>query len=78
MSERREPDPFLDSFTGLVTARALSTAVMLGVFDALAEEPASAAELAQRLSLDALGAETLLTSLLTLGYVDAVAGDRFA
>jgi SAM-dependent methyltransferase len=59
-----------------VAARALSTAVMLGVFDALHESPASAAELAERLSLDPLGAETLLTALLTLGYVEAGEGER--
>jgi SAM-dependent methyltransferase len=44
---------------------------MLGVFEALHEEPASAAELAERLSLDRLGVETLLTALLTMGYVEA-------
>jgi SAM-dependent methyltransferase len=57
-----------------VAARALSTAVMLGVFDALHESPASDVELAARLSLDPLGADTLLTALLTLGYVEP-AGD---
>jgi SAM-dependent methyltransferase len=67
----REPDPFLDSFTGLVTARALSTATMLGVFDALAEGPAASDELAERLGLDRLGTETLLTTLLALGYLNA-------
>jgi SAM-dependent methyltransferase len=66
----REPDPYFDSFTGLVAARALSTAVMLGVFEALHESSASAAGLAERLSLDPLGAETLLTTLQTLGYVE--------
>ncbi len=59
----REPDPFLDSFTGLVAARALSTATMLGVFDALDEAPADPAALAERLGLDPLGTETLLTTL---------------
>ena len=44
---------------------------MLGVFDALHEAPASAVQLAERLSLDALGAETLATTLLTLGYLEA-------
>jgi SAM-dependent methyltransferase len=44
---------------------------MLGVFDALHESPQSSAELAERLSLDPLGTETLLTTLLTLGYVEA-------
>lgn len=67
----REPDPFLDSFTGLVTARALSTATILGVFDALAEGPAATDELAERLALDPLGTETLLTALQTLGYLEA-------
>ncbi|MGH2805421.1 MAG: methyltransferase family protein, partial [Thermoleophilaceae bacterium] len=60
-----------------MAARALSTATMLGVFDALHEEPAEPAELAERLSLDPLGAETLLTTLLTLGYLEQE-GDRFA
>jgi SAM-dependent methyltransferase len=70
LAERSEPDPFQDTFTGLVAARAVTTAVMLGVFDALHEEPATAAELARRLELDELGAETLLTTLATLGYVE--------
>jgi SAM-dependent methyltransferase len=60
----------VDSFTGLVAARALSTATMLGVFDALHEQPAAPAELGERLSLDPLGAETLLTTLLTMGYLE--------
>ena len=70
LAERSEPDPFLDTFTGLVAARAVTTAAMLGVFDALHDEPAAAAELARRLSLDELGAETLLTTLGALGYVE--------
>ena len=70
MSDRSEPDPFLDSFTGLIAARALSSAAMLGVFDALEEGPASTDELAERLGLDPLGTETLLTALLTLGYLE--------
>ena len=69
-SERSEPDPFLDTFTGLVAARAVTAAVMLGVFDALHDAPAAPAQLAERLGLDALGAETLLTALATLGYVE--------
>ena len=67
--DRREPDPFLDTFTGLVAARAVTTAVMLGVFEALHDAPETAEDLAARLELDPLGAETLLTALLTLGYV---------
>jgi len=49
---------------------------MLGVFEALHEAPASAAELAERLGLDELGADTLLTTLSTLGYVERE-GERF-
>lgn len=71
MPERSGPDPYFDSFTGLVAARALTTAVLLGVFDALHEQPATAAELAAQLGLDPLGADTLLTALTTLGYVVA-------
>jgi SAM-dependent methyltransferase len=68
--DRSEPDPYVDSFTGLVAARALTTATVLGVFDALHDAQASPSELAERLSLDPLGAETLLTALTTLGYVE--------
>jgi SAM-dependent methyltransferase len=75
LGQRGEPDPFVDTFTGLVAARAVTTAVMLGVFDALHDGPATAPELAERLSLDPLGAETLLTTLATLGYVEPD-GDR--
>lgn len=74
MAERSEPDPFLDTFTGLVAARAVTTAVMLGVFDALHEGPATAPQLAQRLGLDELGTDTLLTTLATLGYVEPDGG----
>ena len=70
LAERSAPDPFLDTFTGLVAARAVTTAAMLGVFDALHEAPATAAQLAERLDLDPLGAETLLAALGALGYVE--------
>jgi SAM-dependent methyltransferase len=68
--DRTEPDPFLDTFTALVAARAVTTAVMLGVFEALHERPATADELAERLGLDPLGSETLLATLTPLGYVE--------
>jgi cyclopropane fatty-acyl-phospholipid synthase-like methyltransferase len=60
----------LDSLTSLVAARALITATSLGVFDALAEAPLDADGLATRLELDPLGAETLLTTLLAMRYVE--------
>jgi SAM-dependent methyltransferase len=70
MSTAREPDPLLDSLTGLVAARALISATGLGVFDALAEGPLDADAVAARLELDPLGAETLLTALLAMRYVE--------
>jgi SAM-dependent methyltransferase len=72
--DRRDPDPFQDTFTGLIAARAVTTAVMLGVFEALHERPSSRPELAERLGLDPLGVGTLVTALATLGYLDD-AGD---
>ena len=65
-----EPDPFADSFTAAITSRALGTAVDVGIFEALAERASSPAELAERLSLDPLGAETLCIALTSLGYVE--------
>jgi SAM-dependent methyltransferase len=70
VSDRRAPDPFQDTFTALITARAVSTAVVLGVFEALHERPCSRRELAERLGLDPLGVDTLVTALATLGYLD--------
>jgi SAM-dependent methyltransferase len=70
LGQRSEPDPFIDAFTGLIAARALSVAVMLDVFDGLHEGPATPTELAERLGLHPLGTETLLTTLNTLGYVE--------
>ena len=77
LADRPEPDPYHDTFTALVAARAVTTAVMLGVFDSFHEAPSTPGELAERLGLVPLGAETLLTALWTLGYVERD-GDRFA
>jgi SAM-dependent methyltransferase len=43
---------------------------MLVIFDALAERRASPSELAERLGLDLLGVDTLLTTLPSLGYLE--------
>ena len=69
-----EPDPLADSFTAAIAARALTSAVELGVFESLSERPATAAELAERLELDPLGTTTLCTALLSLGYLERGAG----
>jgi SAM-dependent methyltransferase len=78
VANRREPDPFQDTFTGLIAARAVTTAVMLGVFDALHEQPAAGRELAERLGLDPLGVDALVTALVTLGYLDELGDGRVA
>jgi SAM-dependent methyltransferase len=67
---RPEADPFEDSFTGLIRARALTSASTLGVFDALHERPSASAELARRLHLDPLGIETLAGTLVAAGYLE--------
>ena len=74
MSERPEPDPFADGFTGPIAGRALSEAITLGVFEALHEGEATPHELADRLGLDPLGVETLVTALLALGYLELTDG----
>jgi hypothetical protein len=77
MSLRHKPDPFLDSFTGLVIARALSSATVLGVFDTLHESPLDPRELAERLGIDADGADVLLVTLETINYVEVDDAGRY-
>ena len=56
----------------------VTTAVVLGVFDSLHERHGlGPQELAGALGLDPLGTETLLTALMTLGYVEQSDG-RFS
>ena len=63
------PTPFFESFGALATARAIMAGSSLGLFAALDAEPDDAAGLAERLSLDPHGVDTLLTALHALGYV---------
>jgi SAM-dependent methyltransferase len=67
---RANPDPYRDTFTRLVAARAVIAATTLGIFDALHGSAATAPELASQLGLDPLGAEILLGTLAALGYVE--------
>ena len=55
----------------------LLTAVKVGVFDALADGPGTAATLAERMGLDARALEILLLALAAEGLLE-VADDRFA
>jgi SAM-dependent methyltransferase len=65
-----DPDPFYDTFVLPLAARAVGAAIRLGVFDSLAAEPASPAELAGRLGLDPLGVGALCRALVSLGYLE--------
>jgi ubiquinone/menaquinone biosynthesis C-methylase UbiE len=65
----RPPDPFEDTFAAPIASRAVISATRLGVFEALAEDPADAAGLAAKLDLDTTGVEALLAALVALGYL---------
>ena len=67
---RSAPDPYADSFSGMLAARAVISGCTLGIFGALDERPDTPEELAVRLELDPLGVEALLTALRSLGYVE--------
>lgn len=71
----RAPAPFLDLF-GAAGFRAAVLALDLGVFDALASEARTPADLAAALDLDERGLETLLRFLEPLGYVSR-SGDAY-
>jgi SAM-dependent methyltransferase len=63
------PDPFRDTFVAIAAARAVIAATRLGLVQALAARPATAAELAAARRLDLTGCEALLCALQALGYL---------
>jgi SAM-dependent methyltransferase len=73
---RPEPEPFEETFVGPIVARAVTTAVLLGVFDALEEREDDPGGLSDRLGLDPLGAEVLTTALTALGYLERTEAGR--
>ena len=64
------PDPYAQSFAGMLAARALISGCTLGVFAALDDAPDTPAGLAERLGLDPPGVDVLLTALRSLGYLE--------
>ena len=62
------PAPMLDIYGGLAS-RTVLAGIRLNVFESLAEQPATAEALEQRLNLDARGAGVLLGTLAALGYL---------
>jgi ubiquinone/menaquinone biosynthesis C-methylase UbiE len=71
------PTPIIDTFHAVVVARAIIVATKLGVFDAVAARPRSAAEMAGSLSVDAEALAKLNNLLVAIGYLKLV-DDRYA
>ena len=67
-----------DHALGFMHAQMLLTADDLGVFDRLAEQPRTAADLAEATGLPPDSAERLLTGLCALGIVERQPGGRYA
>lgn len=63
------PTPIIDTFGSIVFGRALTIAVRRGVFEALAQTPRTAAELAGTTGLSTKGMELLLESFVVAGYL---------
>jgi hypothetical protein len=76
LSLNQGPGPVLDIWNA-VGFRAVLAAIRLDVFEALASNPMSTTELAQRLNADARGVQRLLEALEPLGYLKQQ-GDRYA
>jgi len=69
-----EPTPVLDLIDSFRRSKTMFTAVALGVFDRLREQPCSAAGLAGRLQTDADAMERLLDGCVGLGLLTKQAG----
>jgi ubiquinone/menaquinone biosynthesis C-methylase UbiE len=63
------PTPVVDTFHAVIVARAVVSATSLGVFDALAEAPATAPDLATVLGVHAGALDKLLALLVAAGYL---------
>jgi hypothetical protein len=71
------PIPVLDTLFGMMKARCIMAGVKLGLFEALAQEGQTPANLAATLRLDRECLELLLRSLVFCGYLD-VTGERYS
>lgn len=72
------PDPIFDSYLALMQARVLMVAWKVGVFDALADGPATGDALAARLDVTPAGLSVVLPALEALGYLTSAGGGRYA
>lgn len=71
------PRPVFDTLLAAGLARTLMTASKLGVFEALADTPRTAAEVAARCGTVTRPTEQLLVALAGSGYVERVRDDRW-
>ena len=71
------PKPLAQAFFGMMASRTLMAGVRLGVYAALAEGPASAEGLAERLKLSPEGTRTLLEALVACDAVERQRGGRY-
>lgn len=76
-SSAQSPNPLLDPMIPAIQSSALVTAGAVGLFEALAENPQTSADLAGRLRCDPRGILPLAELLETMGYLERE-GDRFA
>ena len=66
------PTPLLDTLVALLLARSVMVGVRLGVFEALADGPHTAAEVAERCGTHPQATERLLSALAGAGYLRRV------
>jgi SAM-dependent methyltransferase len=71
------PTPVVDTLHAVLVARAVVVATRLGVFDALAAGPLSAADMAARLGLDRAALGKLANLLVSVKYLRARSGGAF-
>jgi 2-polyprenyl-3-methyl-5-hydroxy-6-metoxy-1,4-benzoquinol methylase len=63
------PTPFLHTHSAMILSKAVSAATRLGVFDALAQRPGSASQVAASCGTDPQATENLLAALAGAGYL---------
>jgi SAM-dependent methyltransferase len=71
------PTPLIDSFSAMMNAKAILAANELGLFNALAEKPLTACELAEQLGASVRGTSDLADALCANGYLRR-RGDRLS
>lgn len=73
-----DPAPLIELATAYWQSATLIAAVRLDVFTLLAQAPASAGEVAERIGADPVATDALLTGLCSLGLVERIDEQRFS